>query len=452
MTIPNHQIRQRLGLAEDRGWKFSGFWFDQQIVPGTGFHTLQEHLWEPLLSATGAADPRRALLNMRLLATDETGVGRATVAGVLLCTDSPQEWLRQATITATSYRGMDRASGQLDAQEIEGPLPAQIAGAVRFVVRNMRVSARKAPAREDLPQYSMTAVFEAVVNAVVHRDYSKSARRIRVSMFKDRLEIDSPGQLPNGLTIDGMDSSQATRNEALASVFGRIPVGDVPHSLHRRYMMERRGDGVSIILKETRETAGAEAKYRVINDSNLVLVIPAAKLELTPSDATVTVHSSGEPLAGVDVLAMFPNKTWLRATTDDAGEAEFDLYTGHLPMTVYAAAPGYAAGLERKWTPSDGGLLLELAPLAAGGAVVFPNGTGHLPGLRGRLNPIRDSSDRTYLYADNIAIDEGRQQPVPFRMGKPLRLTDAFGLEMSVTIVDIIGRTSLVEYQPFSAR
>ncbi len=63
----------------------------------------------------------------------------------------------------------------------------------------------------------------------------------------------------------------------------------------------------------------------------------AAKLELAPSDAAVTVHSEGQPLAGVDILALFPNKTWQRATTDEAGEAEFSLYTTHLPMTVYAA-------------------------------------------------------------------------------------------------------------------
>ena len=266
-------------------------WFDQQVVPQTGFHTLDERLWEPLLSAAGATDPRRALMNLRLLASDEAGVDRATVAGVLLCTNSPHEWLPQASIAATLYRGKDRASGQLDAQEIEGPLPAQVADAVKFVVRNMRVSARKTPAREDAPQYSKAAVFEAVVNAIVHRDYSISSRRIRLSMFKDRLELDSPGQLPNGITIDGMDSSQATRNEVLASVFGRIPVGDVPGSVHRRYMMERRGDGVSIIRQETRETAGTEAEYRVIDESSLVLAIPAARLELTPSDATVTVHS-----------------------------------------------------------------------------------------------------------------------------------------------------------------
>ncbi len=291
-----------LRLAQNRA-QSRFLWFDRQVVPQTGFETLSERLWEPLLSVSGATDPRRGLLNLRLLAQDEASVVRATVAGVLICTRSPREWLPQATIVATHYRGSDRASGQLDTQEIVGPLPVQIADAVKFVVRNMRVAARKTPQREDMPQYGATAVFEAVVNAVAHRDYSMSSRRIRLSMFRDRLEIDSPGQLPNGMTLEGMEASQATRNEVIASVFGRIPVGEVPGSNHRGYLMERRGDGVSIIRAETLETAGILPEYRVVDGSNIVLSIPAARLELAPADATVTVHCEGTPLSGVEVLA-----------------------------------------------------------------------------------------------------------------------------------------------------
>lgn len=437
---------ERLRLAQNRA-QSRYLWFDKQTVPNTGFETLSERLWELLLSVAGADDPRRGLMNLRLLAQDEAGVHRATVAGVLLCTQSPQRWFPQATIMATHYRGQDRASGQLDAQEIVGPLPLQIADAVKFIVRNMRVAARKLPEREDVPQYSTAAVFEAVVNAVAHRDYSISSRRIRLSMFKGHLEIDSPGQLPNGMTIEGMDTSQATRNEVIASVFGRIPVGDVPGADHRRYLMERRGDGVSIIKAETREATGNLPQYKVVDRSSLVLEIPAAKLELSPADSTVTVCSEGEPLEGVEVLALFPNKTWQRATTNEAGEAALDLYTTHLPMTVYAAVPGYGGGLEREWLPNRGGLLMDLNRLPAGGSAIFPQATGNLPGLRGGLNPIRDTSDRTYLYADNIAIEEGRQQPVSFRLGKPMKLTDAFGSELSVTIIDIVGRSALVEYR-----
>ncbi len=437
---------ERMRLAQRRA-QARYLWFDRQPVPDTGFETLSERLWGQLLSVAGATDPIRGLTNMRLLARDEADVLRATVAGLLLCAKTPQEWLPHAAITATHYRGRDRASEQLDAQEIDGPLQSQIADGMKFVARNMRVAARKLPARENMPQYSTAAVFEALVNAVAHRDYSISARRIRLSMFADRLEIDTPGQLPNGMTIASMDASQATRNEVIASVFGRIPVGDVPGSAHRAFLMERRGDGVAIILKETQETAGMPAKYSLVGESSLVLSVPAAKLQPTPAEATVAVHSAGEPLPGIDVVALFPNKTWRQGKTDEAGEVAFDLHSTHLPMTVYAAAPGFAAGLQHDWIPQQGGLVLALERLPAGGSAIFLSDTGHLPALTGRLNPIRDTSDRTYLYADNIAIEQGRQQPVHFRLRRPIQLTDAFGVELSVTIVDIIGRTSLLEYR-----
>ena len=441
---------ERLRLAQSRA-QSRYLWFDRQVVPGTGFETLDEKLWGPLLSVAGAADPSQGLANLRLLTEAEGGVQRATVAGVLLCARRPQEWFPQAAIIATHYRGANRASGQLDGREITGPLPEQIAAAVGFVVRNMRVAARKTPARENLPQYSLTAVFEAVVNAVAHRDYSIASQRIRLSMFSDRLEIDSPGRLANGMTISAMASSQATRNEVIASVFGRFPVGDIPGSEHRLYLMERRGDGVPIIIEATRETTGLAPRYELAGETGLVLTVPAAKLHPTPAQATVAVHHDGVPLPGVDVVALFPNKTRRQGTTDDAGEVAFDLHSTHLPMTVYAAAPGHAAKLERAWIPREGGLVLALERLPDGGATIFPDAAGHIPGLSGRLRAVRDTADRTHLHAGNIAIEQGRQQPVHFRFGRPMRLTDAYGVEMSVTILDILGSTALAEYRPFEA-
>ena len=183
---------ERLRLAQRRG-QARFLWFDQQPVSDTGFGALEKPLWKPLLSPGGRADPAVSLEKMGLLTRDDTGVVRASVAGLLMCSMKPDEWLANACITATQYRGLDRASGQLDAQVITGPLNRQIAEAVAFVRRNMRVGAHKMPARIDLPQYSDRAVFEAIVNAVVHRDYSIRGGRIRVSMFADRLEITSPG-------------------------------------------------------------------------------------------------------------------------------------------------------------------------------------------------------------------------------------------------------------------
>ena len=442
---------ERLRLAQRRGQaRFHSY--DEQTVPDTGFETLDESLWRPLLSAEGAAEPQSALVKLALLANDDAGILRATVAGVLLCTRSPEQWLANAGITATRYRGDDRASGQIDAQEITGPINRQIGDAVAFAMRNMRVAARKDPARVNLPQYSERALFEAIVNAVVHRDYSISGIRIRLSMFEDRLEIQSPGSLPNNLTLESMEARQATRNEVLTSVLARMPVGGIGGSEDRQFFMERRGDGVPIIMRETRELSGKRPEYRLIDGSEVLLTIPAAVLEQSPARAVITVRSAGRPMAGADVLALFPNKTWKRATTDDNGEAEVDLHTTHLPMTVFAAAPGHSAHLEREWVPSQGSLAVELEPLREGGSVIFAESTGYLPVVQGRLNPIRDAHDRTYLYASNISINEGMQQPVHFAFGEDLRLTDSDGREAMVRVVDVVGRSALLEYHPVTSK
>ena len=429
----------RLRLAQRRG-QARFLWFDKQPVPGTGFGTLDEDLWKPLLSVEGAADPESALDKMGLLTTDENGTTRATVAGVLLCTRSPEEWLPNACIVATFYRGKERGSGQIDAQTITGPLNRQIAEAVAFALRNMRVGAYKNPARTDLPQYSEAALFEAIVNAVVHRDYSIRGSRIRLSMFAERVEINSPGGLPNNQTINSMADRQSTRNEGLASVLGRMPVAGIRGSGDRQYFMERRGDGVPVIFRETEALSGKIPEYQLIDNSELSLAIPAADTNPTPANAAIVCRHHGGPLPGVNLLTLFPNTTWKQSTTDDNGEAQVDLHSTHLPMTVFAAAHGFAAHLEDDWLPANGTIAIEMERLPEGGSVIFPEATGSLPGLSGRLNPIRDTHDRTYLYASNIAINGGKQQPVHFMPGVDLRLTDTEGKELIARIVSIVGR------------
>lgn len=436
------RLQQRRSQARFR-------WFDKQTIPGTGFRTLVEPLWKPLLSAEGVAAPEAALRKLALLEDDEAGVLCATVAGVLFCTRNPEHWLPNAYIMATRYQGKDRASGQIDSQEITGPLNEQVAGAVSFAVRNMQVAARKNPEREDLPQYSDRALFEALVNAVVHRDYSMQGSRVRLSMFDDRLEIQSPGGLPNNLTVENMMLRQATRNEALTSVLARMPVGGIRGSEDRRYYMERRGDGVHIIRRATQELCGKFPEYEVIDDSEVRLVIPAADWGQGTARAVVpvSVRSGGRPLSGAELLFLFPNKTRVHETTGVEGRARVQLHTTRLPMTVFASAPGCAAHLERGWIPEEGALTIDLDPLPEGGsAIISPEASGRLPGLKGGLEPIQDDLDRIYLYASNIAINEGQQQPVHFALGEELRLTDVEGVTLLVRFVDVVGRMALVEY------
>ena len=389
---------EHLRLAQKRG-QARFVWYDEQPVPDTGFGSLDESLWRPLLSVTSAADPEVALTRMGMLALDEHNVTRATVSGLLICSRNPEQWLRNAYITVARYRGDDRASGQTDAQDIYGPIQEQIRQALAFARRNMQVAAVKSPARRDFPQYSEAALFEAIVNAAVHRDYSVHSGRIRIAMFSNRVEINSPGGLPNNLTVDSMGERQATRNETLTSILRRIPAAGLAGAGDREYLMERRGDGIAIIRRATLELSGRPAQFELIDDAELRVTIPAANLYQTGAFAAVSVRSYQGPVAGAEVLALFPNRTWQSAKTDAYGDALLELYEAQLPMTVFIAASGHRAQIKLEWIPATGMLFVELEPQPDSGAVIFPDGTGYIPGLSGRLNPIRDSLDRTYLYA-----------------------------------------------------
>jgi len=439
---------ERMRLAQRRGQaRFMSF--DEQTVVGTGFSTLDKDLWKPLLSAEGLRDPQSGLVKLGLLRSDDHGAALATVAGILTCTRKPREFVPGAEITAVRYKGVDRASEQIDAQDIAGPINEQIKQAIAFAKRNMRVGARKVPARINLPEYSLRAIFEALVNAVVHRDYSIRGSRIRLLIFSDRLELRSPGGLPNNLTVESMMERQVTRNHVLASILGRMSVVDdeIEASGGRQYFMERRGDGVTIISRETSELSGKEALFQLVDDAELCLTLPAAEVHSDPATVVVTVRSGGSPLAGADVLALFPNNTWKQDRTDTEGEARLDLHSVHLPMTVFVARDGFAAHVERDWLPMQRALAVELATKTGGGSAVFAESTGHVPGVAGRLNPILDTSRRTYLYASNISINDGQQQPVTFVPGEEdLHLTDADGNSAIVRIVAIAGRSSLIEY------
>ena len=437
---------EALSLTEKR--RHARFrWFDQQPVPETGFQTLDKSLWKPLLSSRSASGPELGLKNMQLLAKDEHGQMRATVAGILVCSKTPKQWLPHACIRAAHYRGNDQESDQLSAKTFDGPVHSQIVEALSFVHLNMQVAARKEPGRIDMPQYSMNAIFEAIVNAVVHRDYSIKESHIRLWMFEDRLEIYSPGVLPGNLTIESMPDRLSTRNETLISALNRIRIEDISGLESRQSFMKRTCTGVRIIRRETEELSSKSPKYRLIDNSELCLVIPAASVETSPESVVISVYQDGCPLPGINILGLFPNHTGKQTTTDEQGKATLDLHSIHLPMTVLAAADGFAAHVEKSWVPASRALAIEMNPLPSGGSVIFPAGTGHIPSLEGRLNPILDTYDRTYLYASNVAVNQGQKQPMHFIFGEELHLTDSNGKEKWIRIIDIRGRSVLVEYR-----
>lgn len=252
--------------------------FDEQSVTIAPKESLQEDLYSKFRTQLSPADNEEFLIKLKLLTQDEDGKICPTVSGILLATKQPQEFLSNAYIQAVFYRGTERnAAYQIDARDINGSLDVQIAEACKFVEKNMKTPALKEPARQDFPQYSMHAVFEAVVNAVAHRDYSIQGSKIRLHMFSDRIEIFSPGTIPNTMTIESLPLRQAARNELLTSLLARCPIPFEDLSSKRKFLMDKRGEGVPVILSESEKLAKIFPVYKLIDDSELMLTIFAAK-------------------------------------------------------------------------------------------------------------------------------------------------------------------------------
>jgi ATP-dependent DNA helicase RecG len=161
------------------------------------------------------ADLIHLLQNMNL-ATDD---GKLNLAGLLMFAERPERIKPQFVVKAIRFPGNEiHATDYVDTEDFEGPLPRIFEGALAFVMRNLhKVQAGRgvnAPGTPEIPQ----GVFEELlVNALVHRDYLVSAP-VRLFIYDNRIEIISPGHLPNNLTVEKIRAGNSNiRNPILVS-------------------------------------------------------------------------------------------------------------------------------------------------------------------------------------------------------------------------------------------
>ena len=170
----------------------------------------------------------RLLVNTEIMVED--GV---TMAGLLLFGKNPNRFLPQAGIDATAFPGPDKDYAARERTAIRGPFTplfndagelvenGLVEQAIEFIRRNTIVTAalEDGARRVERFDYPEAAVREAVVNALIHRDYLLSATDIELSIYSDRLEIISPGRLPNGINPERMRTgARAARNELLKDI------------------------------------------------------------------------------------------------------------------------------------------------------------------------------------------------------------------------------------------
>ena len=128
--------------------------------------------------------------------------GKLTNAGALLADDSP---IRHSRLFCTRWNGLDKSGGMVDAldsAEFSGSLIILLNEGVSFVKRNMKTRWKKtADSRVEMPDYCERSVFEALVNALIHRDYLILGSEVHIDIYDDRLTIYSPGSMADGTRI-----------------------------------------------------------------------------------------------------------------------------------------------------------------------------------------------------------------------------------------------------------
>jgi hypothetical protein len=149
------------------------------------------------------------------------------------------------------------------------------------------------------------------------------------------------------------------------------------------------------------------------------------------------------PISGVSITALADNQTSIDGKTDENGIAALELLN-HKEYALLVAHPRSQAKIIQAFERNST-LDIRLILSSEVGSIVL-HSTGYIPGLNGRLNPILDTENRTYLYADNIAINGGVNQPASFSVNEPFDLEDSSGNTFRVVVRHIATRIALLEY------
>ncbi len=195
---------------------------------------------------TGRSFEEKGYVSMGMV----TDNGKLTNAGALLADESPIRWSR---VFCTHWNGKTKSGGIVDAfdhAEYSGSLISLLNDAESFIMNNTKTIWKKlSNSRLELPEYVHRSYFEALVNALIHRDYLINGSEVHVDIFDDRMEIYSPGGMPDGTVIQDRNIQaipSMRRNPVIADIFARLGY------------MERSGSGLGKIRSSYEVSANFE--------------------------------------------------------------------------------------------------------------------------------------------------------------------------------------------------
>lgn len=283
------------------------------------------------------------------------------------------------------------------------------------------------------------SIFETWVISEIAKYRSNWGEMRGLSFYRDRngaevdLIVEHPSEHPSRITLIEAKSSQT----ASPKLFGRA------RRVQQHISTSNRPCDVVVAY------GGDQFQQRA--DGDLIPWFRLRQAALGKSVFTVVVWADGKPIAGASVLVLFPDGTYTRLiTTDEDGVARLDIPSAQQPMTVFAAAEGFSAYVERNWIAAECALITKLRRLSKGGSLISPDGSHVcLPNVTESLTRIfreRHDLGRDYIESGNIAINGQNNSMTPFNVGEEMRLSTQ-GQEIFVRIVDIVGQSVLVEYR-----
>lgn len=203
----------------------------------------------------------RILINADIL-REGTGINKCTIGGLLIFGKRTENTLPQSGISFAHFRGNDITEELIDKKQIVGNLPELVEQALVAMRNNIKVPSTIVGAvREEKEIYPSVVLREALVNAVVHRNYSIIGSKIRVLMFSDRIEFHSPGKLPNTVTIDKMKIGVSySRNPFLVKYMENL-----------RYI-DQLGRGIPMIIKNMKDLDAREPELKEIGEEFVLII------------------------------------------------------------------------------------------------------------------------------------------------------------------------------------
>lgn len=216
----------------------SGLAYDQMPLTDVTVHDLDMTRIEQAFTAVGRIVDERKLETMGLLAP-HAGKLAVSKGGLILfgCDKVRESFFPDARASCARFRGTDRTDF-IDRLDLEGSLFDAIHEVPAFIRRNTRMAARiEAMRRHDIPEYPEVAIREVLINAIAHTDYSLTGMHILIAIYSDRMEIQNPGMLPFGMTMEDFKAGVSkVRNRVIARIFRELGLMEEWGSGYRRVM------------------------------------------------------------------------------------------------------------------------------------------------------------------------------------------------------------------------